>query len=74
MVLASSKAQGFQDANQLGGIVVLPIIALFYLQVVGAMVFNVAIMFLVGLVAWLLTGLLIWLGGRSFQRKRILAA
>jgi ABC-2 type transport system permease protein len=74
MVLASSRAQGFQDANQFGGIVVLPIVALFFLQVVGAMVFNIAVMFLVGLVAWLLTGLLIWLGSRSFQRKRILAA
>ncbi|MFZ0531588.1 MAG: ABC transporter permease subunit, partial [Anaerolineales bacterium] len=41
MVLASSRAQGFQDANQLGGLVILPVVALFYLQVAGVMYFNV---------------------------------
>ena len=74
MVLASARAQGFQDANQLGGIVMLPIVALFYVQVAGAMYFNIVVVFLMGLVVWLLTGLLIWLGGRVFQRNRILGA
>jgi len=44
------------------------------MQVSGAMYFNISVMFLLGLVAWLLTGLLIWFGSRSFQRKRILAS
>jgi ABC-2 type transport system permease protein len=74
MVLASSRAQGFQDANQLGGLVVLPIVALFYLQVAGVMYFNVIVAILMGLVIWLLTGLSIWLGSRIFQRNRLLAA
>jgi len=74
MVLASSKAQGFQDANQLGGLVVLPMVALFYLQVAGVMYFNVIVALLMGLVIWLLTGLFIWLGSRIFQRNRLLAA
>lgn len=74
MVLASSRAQGFQDANQLGGIVVLPIVALFYVQVVGAIYFNVLVVVLMGLVIWLLSGLLIWLGGRTFQRNRLFGA
>lgn len=74
MVLASSRAQGVQDATQIGALVALPIIGLFYIQVSGAMYFNISVMFLLGLVAWLLTGLLIWFGSRSFQRKRILAS
>lgn len=74
MVLASARAQGVQDATQVGALVTLPIIGLFYMQVSGAMYFNIIAMFLLGLVAWLLTGLLIWFGSRSFQRKRILAS
>ena len=74
MVLVSSRAQGFQDANQIGGIVVLPIVILIFGQVTGAMYFNVTVVFLMGLVVWLLDGLLIWLGSRSFQRGRLLGA
>jgi ABC-type Na+ efflux pump permease subunit len=74
MVLASSRAQGFQDANQLSGLVILPVVALFYLQVAGVMYFNVIVAILMGLVTWLLTGLSIWLGSRIFQRNRLLAA
>ena len=74
MVLASSRAQGFQDASQLGGIVVLPMVALFYGQIAGVMYFNVAVTLAMGLVIWLLDGLLIWLGSRSFRRGRLLGA
>lgn len=74
IVLFSARAQGFQDANQLGGIAVLPIVGLFYAQVAGAMFFNTTIVLLMGLVIWLLTGLLIWLGSRSFRRNRLLGA
>ncbi len=74
MVLVSSRAQGFQDASQLGGIVVLPMVALFYGQIAGVMYFNVAVTLAMGLVIWLLDGLLIWLGSRSFRRSRLLGA
>jgi fatty-acid desaturase len=74
MVLVSSRAQGFQDANQIGGIVVLPIVLLIFGQITGVMYFSVTLVFLLGLVIWLLDGLLIWLGSRSFQRGRMLGA
>jgi ABC-2 type transport system permease protein len=57
----------------MAGLVVLPIVALFYAQMAGAIFLNVTIMILMGLGIWLLTGLLIWLGSRSFQRNRLLA-
>jgi len=74
MVVVSAHAQGFQDANQMAGLVVLPIVALFYAQMAGALFLNISILLLMGLVIWLLTGLLIWLGSRSFRRNRLLAA
>jgi len=73
MVVFSSRAQGFQDANQIGGLTVLPIVALFYAQMAGAIFLNVNIMLLMGLFVWLLTGVLIWLGSRIFHRNRLLA-
>jgi hypothetical protein len=74
MVVASTRAQGFQDANQMAGFVVLPIVALFYAQMAGAIFLNIGILLLMGLVIWILAGLLIWLGSRSFHRNRILTA
>jgi ABC-type Na+ efflux pump permease subunit len=73
MVLASARAQSFQDANQAGAIVVLPLVALFYAQVAGVIYFNVMVVMLMGIIIWALTGLLIWLGSRKFQRNRLMA-
>ena len=73
MVLVSARAQGFQDAYQMGSLVILPVIFLLVGQVSGAMTFSVTVAFLIGLVVWLLDGLLIWLGSRSFRRGRLLA-
>ncbi len=74
MVMVSARAQGFQDAYQTGGLVVLPVLFLVFGQVSGVMYFSVTMVFLLGLVLWLLDGLLIWLGSRSFQRGRLLGA
>jgi ABC-2 type transport system permease protein len=74
MVLISSRAQGFQDASQIGGIVVLPVLLLVFGQVAGVMYFSVTLVFLLGFVLWLLDGVLIWLGSRQFQRGRLLGA
>jgi ABC-2 type transport system permease protein len=74
MVLVSARAQGYQDAYQIGGVVVLPVVGLFYAQVAGLMYFNIGVVLLLGLVIWLLDGLLIWLGSRGFRRGRLLGA
>ena len=74
MVFVSSRAQGFQDASQIGSIVVLPVVFLLAGQISGAMSLTVTVMFLIGLGVWLLDGLLIWLGSRSFRRGRLLGA
>jgi len=74
IVLVSARAQGFQDASQLGSMVVLPVVLLVFGQVSGVMVFSVGLVLLMGLVIWLLDGLLIYLGSHSFHRNRLLAA
>jgi ABC-2 type transport system permease protein len=74
MVLISSRAQGFQDATQLGNLVVLPVVLMIVGQVSGTMSFSITVTLLVGLVVWLLDGLLIWLGNRAFRRGRLLGA
>ena len=74
MVLVSARAQGFQDASQIGSVVVLPVILLLVGQISGAMSFSVTLGFYLGLGIWLLNGLLIWLGSRSFRRGQLLGA
>jgi len=74
MVLISARAQGFQDAYQTGSVVVLPVLLLLIGQISGVMSLSVTVVVLLGLVFWLLDGLLIWLGSRSFRRDRLLGA
>jgi ABC-type Na+ efflux pump permease subunit len=74
MVLVSARAQGFQDAYQIGNLIVLPVVFLAVGQISGVLSLSVKLVFLVGLVIWLLDGLLIWLGNRSFRRGRLLGA
>jgi ABC-2 type transport system permease protein len=74
MVLVSARAQGFQDAYQLGTIVMLPMLLLIFGQVSGVMYFSVTLVFLLGLAFWLVDILLIRLGSRSFRRGRLLGA
>ncbi|UCD99266.1 MAG: ABC transporter permease subunit [Chloroflexota bacterium] len=74
VVIVSSRAEGFQDANQISGVLALPILLLVVGQVSGAMFFSISLVLLLGLVIWLLDGLLIWLGSRSFRRGRLLGA
>jgi ABC-2 type transport system permease protein len=73
MVFESMRAQGFQDAYQLGGVIVLPILLLVFGQVSGIMYFSVGLALLLGLGIWLIDALLLWLGSRSFQRGQLIA-
>ncbi len=74
MVMVSARAQGFQDANQLGGVVILPVLVLFYGQISGLLSLSVTMLALFGLGVWLLDVLLIWLSSRRFQRGKLMGA
>lgn len=70
-VLISARAEGFQDAYQMGVIVVLPVLLLVVGQATGVIYFSLGLVLLLGAVLWLADGLLLWFGGRTFQRTEL---
>ena len=73
MVLVSVRAQGFQDAYQTGGMVVLPILLLVFGQIAGVMYFSIGVVLLLGLLLWGIDAALIWFGSRTFRRGSLIA-
>ncbi|NLE75921.1 MAG: ABC transporter permease subunit [Chloroflexi bacterium] len=73
MVVVSQRAQSFQEAYQLGGVVVLPLMALLIGQALGVMYFSVGLVALLGLALWAVDAALLWMGVRSFGRGELKA-
>jgi ABC-2 type transport system permease protein len=71
MVQISSRARTFQEAYQLGGVLVLPILILFSGQLIGVMQFSTWLVALLGLMFWVIDAALLWFGRRSFQRNKL---
>lgn len=72
-VLVSSRAKTFQDAYQISGLVVIPIVLLMIGQISGLFYFSLGLVALVGLVFWLIAAALLALAVRLFSRSEILA-
>jgi ABC-2 type transport system permease protein len=72
MVFVSARAQGFQDAYQTGGLVVLPVLALMIGQISGVMYFSLGLVLIVGLVIWLIDAGLLWFASKSFHRGELM--
>lgn len=70
-VLISARAQGFQEAYQLGAIVVLPVLLLVVGQAAGLMYFSLWLVLLLGLLFWTVDVGLLWFGARTFQRSEL---
>jgi ABC-type Na+ efflux pump permease subunit len=70
-VLISARVRGFQEAYQLGVIVVLPIIVLLVGQATGLIYFGPWLVFLMGLVVWVLDAAVLLLGVRHFHRTQL---
>jgi ABC-type Na+ efflux pump permease subunit len=73
MVLVSSRVRGFQEAYQLGSMVVIPIVLLMLGQVGGVLYFNIELVLILGLLLWGVDIGLLWYGARSFQRSELIA-
>jgi len=73
MVLVSSRSQGFQDAYQIGSVVVIPLALLMVGQFTGMMYFSAELVALLGLAFWVIDAALLWLGVRTFQRGELIA-
>jgi hypothetical protein len=62
----------FQEAYQLGGLVVLPVVALMVSQSAGALYFGPRMVFGLGVAAWLVDLVLFRLGSRLLRRSSLL--
>jgi ABC-type Na+ efflux pump permease subunit len=71
MVLVSMRVSRTQDAVQLGGLLVLPIVALAVGTVKGAVVLRPSVLAALGAVGWLIAGVLLAAGVRGFRRARL---
>jgi hypothetical protein len=70
-VYISARVKGFQEAYQLGALIVLPIVALVYSQLTGLLLLNNIILFLFGLVLLIVSVILIVKTGKSFTRNKL---
>ena len=73
MVLVSLRAQTFQEAYQLGAVVVQPVILLTLGQATGVIYISVGLVFVLGLVLWALDLGLVWVCTKVFRRSEIIA-
>ncbi len=73
MVRVSARSRTSQEANQLGGAVILPLIFLAVGQSTGILLVSLGIALLIGAVIWAVALLLVWRGSRQFSRDRIAA-
>lgn len=72
-VIVSSKVSSFQEANQIAGVVVLPILLLVVGQIAGVMYLSILFTALLGVFFWLVGGILLIVGVKTFRRSEILA-
>ncbi len=71
MVMISSRARTFQEANQLVGLVILPALMLGGAGLIGVMFISAWMVALLGLVLWAIDGALLWFGKRGFRRSKL---
>ena len=73
IILVSSKVSTFQDAYQLSGLMVVPVLLLVFGQLAGVLYLSVLAVVLMGLFLWLVDAAILWFGIRTFRRSEIIA-
>jgi len=71
MVRVSARARTTQEATQLGGAVILPLIFLALGQASGILLLDLPRAIAIGAVAWAIALLLVWRGSTRFTRDRL---
>ena len=74
MVRVSARAKTAQEANQLGGAVILPLLFLAVGQSTGLLLVTLPVALGIGAAVWLVAGWLILRGAQRFTRDRVLSA
>ncbi len=73
-VAVSARVKGFQEAYQMGVMVILPVFALFFGQVTGLLLFSIPIMLAVGTVVFAISWWAMTRLARSFDRNRLFSS
>lgn len=74
VVLVSSRVKTFQEAYQLSGLAVIPVVALILGQVSGLLFFGPVLALILGLAVWGLNVILFLVGIDSFRRDTLLSS
>jgi len=72
-VLISSKVRTFVQAQQISGMLVLPIVFLMVGQISGLFFLGVPLIMILGLLIHGIGGLFVWLGAKTFSRGELIA-
>jgi ABC-type Na+ efflux pump permease subunit len=72
LVLVSARVRGVQEAYQLGGLVVLPVVVLLLGQLSGVLYLDVAAVLVFAVIVWLAAAGMLTLGYRAFRRDQLL--
>ncbi len=70
-VLISAKVKGFQEAYQLSGLVILPVLALLFSQMSGVLFLDSAVLFWIGVILFVTDLFLIKTMGRYLDRNQL---
>lgn len=73
MVRVSLRVENTQEAQQLGGAVVLPMVVVAVGQTTGLLLAGPIVTMVVGLIVWLIAGTLNWRGMRAYRRNTMAA-
>ena len=71
MLLVSLRVRGMQEATQLGGLFVLPVIALVVGEVRGAVLLGPLMAVVIGLLVWAIAAVLLAIGIKGFRRTTL---
>ncbi|MEM8745711.1 MAG: ABC transporter permease subunit [Actinomycetota bacterium] len=74
MVRVSARSNTSQEANQLGGAVILPLIFVAVGQSTGILLVSLGVALAIGAVIWAIALFLVWRGAKHFSRDRIAAS
>jgi hypothetical protein len=72
LVQVSARVRGFQEAYQLGGLVVLPVVVLLVGQLTGVLYLDLPVVVILAGVVWAIAAGALALGYRAFRRERLL--
>lgn len=73
LIVVSSRAKTVQESMQVGGLIILPIIAVIIAQITGVVYLSPEVVVIAGVVVWIISLVVLRVGTRFFQRGELIA-